>query len=88
MLAGATGRFEDAARHFDTAMQQARETGAASELAEAAYWYARCLLEHGGAKDRKRARDLLAQAGQLWERLGMPRQLERARSLETMGNGR
>jgi tetratricopeptide (TPR) repeat protein len=82
MVAGAGGRADEAAAHFETAIRQARDMGAASETAEASYWYARCLLESGRAEDRERARSLLAQAGQVWEVAGMPRQLERAHSLE------
>jgi hypothetical protein len=55
--------------------------GAATELAEASYWYARCLLERGRTEDRERARGLLAEAHEIWERAEMPKQLERARSL-------
>ena len=82
MLAAATGRPDEAEAHFQTAIDQARRTGAASELASACYWYARCLVERGRGEDRERACDLLAQACQAWESLGMPRELERARSLE------
>ena len=46
--------------------------------------YARSLLEPGPAQDRERARSLAAEAGQVWERAGMLRQAERARSLEGM----
>ena len=88
MLAAATGRPDEAEAHFQTAIDQARQTGAASELASACYWYARCLVERGRGEDRERACDLLAQACQAWESLGMPRELERARSLEATVAGR
>jgi hypothetical protein len=60
---------------------------AATELAEVSYWYARSLLERGRVEDRERARDLLAEASQIWERTGMAKQLERARRLGDSGNG-
>ncbi len=82
MLASASGRPDDAGEHFQTAIRQARDMGAVTELAEASYWYARCLLERGGAEDRERARGLLAEAHEIWERAEMPKQLERALSLQ------
>jgi hypothetical protein len=82
MVAAASGRPEEAVEHFETAIGQARDVGAATELAEASYWYARHLLEHGGAEDRERARSLLAEAAEVWGRAGMTKQVERARSLQ------
>ena len=82
MLAAASGRPDEAAEHFETAIRQAEELGAATELAEAGYWYARLLLERGRATDQTRARQLLAEAAHLLERAGMRRHLERLRSLE------
>jgi tetratricopeptide (TPR) repeat protein len=84
MVAAASGRPDEAADHFETAIRQARDIGASTELAEASYWYARCLLERGRTEDRERARELLAEASQVYERSSMPKQLERARSLEEM----
>ena len=82
MVAAASGRPEEAVEHFQTAIRQARDVGAATELAEASYWYARCLLERGRAADRERARGLLAESHDIWERAEMPKQLERALSLQ------
>jgi tetratricopeptide (TPR) repeat protein len=82
MLASARGRGEEAGEHFQTAIRQARDVGAATELAEASYWYARCLLERGRTEDRERARQLLAEAAQVLEGAEMPKQLERALSLQ------
>jgi len=87
MVADASGRLDEAAEHFETAIRQARELGAVTELAEASYWYARSLRERGRAEDRERARDLLAEATHIWEEAGMPRQVERARSLEEKAQG-
>ena len=84
MVTAASGRPDEAADHFETAIRQARDIGASTELAEAFYWYARCLLERGRTEDRERARELLAEASQVYERSSMPKQLERARSLEEM----
>ena len=84
MVAAAGGSPDAAAQHFEAAVRQAGELGAVTELAETSYWYARSLLEPGPAQDRERARSLAAEAGQVWERAGMLRQAERARSLEGM----
>ncbi|MEE8384576.1 MAG: AAA family ATPase [Dehalococcoidia bacterium] len=87
MVAHAAGRPDEAAEHFRAAVRRARELGAATELAEASYWYARLLLERGGTEDLGHARDLLAEAGQIWERTEMPKQLERARRLQQTAAG-
>lgn len=88
MVASVSDRPDEAAEHFETAVRQARELGAATELAESAYWYARHLVEWGQAEDGQRTRTLLAEAIDVWEELGMPKQLERARHLEETTPGR
>jgi predicted ATPase/class 3 adenylate cyclase len=80
MVAAASGRPEEAVEHFEMAIGQAEELGAATELAEANYWYARFLLKRGGAEDR--ARQLLAEAARVLEEAGMAKQLERVRNLQ------
>jgi tetratricopeptide (TPR) repeat protein len=87
MAAAASGRLETAREHFETAMNQARELEAHTELAETAYWYARALTDQGPTRDSERARELLAEAAAVWERLGMLKQLERARAVEDVGLG-
>ena len=82
MVAAASGRPDEAAAHFETAIRQARDMGAVTELAEASYWYARGLLQRGQTEDRQRARGLLAEAHEIWERAEMPRHRERARNLQ------
>lgn len=81
MVAAASGRLDEAIEHFETAIHQAREMAATTELAEACHWYASSLLERGRAEDRGRARNLIAEATKVWEEAGMPKALERARSL-------
>jgi len=87
MVAGAGGHPAAVEEHFETAVRQAQEMGAATELADASYWYARSLLEQGRVEDRERARGLLAEASQIWERTGMPKQLDKARRLGASANG-
>jgi hypothetical protein len=69
-------------------MNHAQELEAFTELAEAAYWCARALVEQRAKRDKERARELLAKAVEIWERLEMGNQPERARALEETTQGR
>jgi hypothetical protein len=82
MLADVCGAPDEAGAYFDTAISQARDIAIPTELAEACYWYALFLLRGNTTDRQERGRDLLAEAAQIWERCGMPTQLERARRLE------
>ena len=83
MAASAAGLADEAGQQFETALRQAREMNASTELAEASYWYARHLLELTPSENREDGLDLLAEARRTWQRLGMARQLERADQLES-----
>lgn len=87
MAASAAGLEEEAVTHFETAIRQAREMEAASELAEACYRYALHLQHHPGSGGEAYASDLLREARQTWERLGMTGRLERAVGLEGAAGG-
>jgi class 3 adenylate cyclase/tetratricopeptide (TPR) repeat protein len=81
MLAEVRGAPDEAGAYFDTAISQARDIAIPTELAEACYWYARFLLGDDAAAQQERGREFLTEATHIWERCGMPAQLERARRL-------
>jgi DNA-binding CsgD family transcriptional regulator/tetratricopeptide (TPR) repeat protein len=80
MLASTLGEWDRAEQHFEAAMELNRRMGALTWLAHTAYEYARLLLARGPG-ERDRARALLAEAGALAERIGMPTLLGRVRAL-------
>jgi tetratricopeptide (TPR) repeat protein len=71
LVAWRTGRFEEAERHFETAIAINRRIGAESFVARTQSWYARCLLERATSSDRERADDLVSEARSTAERLGL-----------------
>jgi DNA-binding CsgD family transcriptional regulator/tetratricopeptide (TPR) repeat protein len=78
MLAATLGEHDQAARHFERALEQNRRTGARTWLAHTAYQYARLLLERA---DTDAAQTLLADTIRLADAIAMPTLLERARAL-------
>lgn len=60
VLATTTGRYDDAARHFEHALAMNTETGGRPWVAQTQLDYTRMLLERGDAADRERAAALLA----------------------------
>jgi hypothetical protein len=79
--AAAGGQWDAAEEHFLTALRQAGELPHEIEGAETRRWYARMLLDRGGAGDRDRAGALLDEAIAVYRRVGMPRHEELARAL-------
>jgi tetratricopeptide (TPR) repeat protein len=77
--AGCANRWHEAEEHFATALHQADELPHVIEQAEVRRWWAWTLLHRGGDGDRDRARELLGKAIEIYDRLGMPIHLERAR---------
>ena len=71
ILASLIGRHDDAARHFEDAIARAQRMGARPWLAHAQHTYARMLAERGRSGDRERAVDLLTNALEASEELGM-----------------
>jgi len=61
-LAAVLGRFDDAERHFEDAIEMNRKLRAPTWVAEAQLGYARMLLVRATPGDRERARELLAPA--------------------------
>jgi DNA-binding SARP family transcriptional activator len=71
VLAATISRWDEAARHFDAALEQNEAMGARPALAYTRYDYARMLLARGEPGDSERAEELLAAAKALSEELGM-----------------
>jgi len=87
MLADICDAPGEAQAYFDTAINQAREIGIRSELAEACYWCASFLLKDGADANKDRANELLAEACAICEQAGMLAQLKRASRLAGVAPG-
>ena len=72
-LASLMGRFEEAAEHFELAISQNRKTGGAPWVARSQYDYARMLARQRNPKHKGRIRELVAEAQQAANMLGMVR---------------
>lgn len=72
-LASVMGRFEEAAEHFELAISQNRKTGGAPWVARSQYDYARMLARQRNPKHKGRIRELVAEAQQAANMLGMVR---------------
>jgi DNA-binding SARP family transcriptional activator len=73
IAAAAAGDWDTAQQHYTTALTQAEELPHVIEQNHTRLWYARMLLDRRGPGDRSRAAQLLAEAGDGYRRLGMPR---------------
>ncbi|HVN83820.1 MAG TPA: AAA family ATPase [Candidatus Binatia bacterium] len=82
VLAATMGRFDDAFRHFDTALQHNARARGDAWLARTQYEYARTLHR---TRDVARAAELAAAAGATARRLGMTRLAEQLRGLPEVG---
>jgi tetratricopeptide (TPR) repeat protein len=82
LLAEVLGRREEAAEHFERAIEAHRSAGALPYLAHTQREFATLLLARRDPGDAERAKTLLDQAVDTYRRLGMDRWLERARELE------
>src|SRR6266508_2393570 len=65
-------RWDEAARHFEEALESNTAMGARPWVAHTQYDYARMLIGRDGVGDRERAAELLVGAAETCERLGMP----------------
>ena len=81
LLATTMSRWQDAERHFETAIELDRRTGARPWLAHAQADHARMLQARGHAGDRELALDLIAHACATYRELGMHLHAERLTSL-------
>jgi DNA-binding SARP family transcriptional activator len=80
ILATTTSRQEEAAAHFERALEMNARMGARPWVAHTQHDYARMLLARSQSGDRARARDLLATALETYRELGMEPWAERAES--------
>ncbi len=84
MLAGIAATCAEqwgaAEEHFETAIRQAAELPHRPAEPEIRRWYARMLLDRAQPGDRDKARSLLGEAIERFQRIGMPRYLESARA--------
>jgi class 3 adenylate cyclase/tetratricopeptide (TPR) repeat protein len=81
VLAATMSRFEQAAAHFEAALEREAETGSPYALAKARCDYASMLLTRDQPGDRERAGELLAEALETAERLEYAGLVPRAQAL-------
>lgn len=83
MLAGIAAacaeQWDAAQKHFETALRQARELPHKMAEPEVRRWYARMLLDRNQDGDHDKARLLIGEAIEQFERIGMPRYLSMAK---------
>jgi hypothetical protein len=72
MTAATAGRWDEAVRHFETALVQAAELPLPLELPQIEHWYGKMLLDRGDPEDDARARELLRSAIESYTAIGMP----------------
>ncbi len=72
-LAGLMGRFEDAEEHFELAITQNQKTGATPWVAHSQFDFARMLSGQRNPARKERTRELVAEAQQTADLLGMAR---------------
>jgi tetratricopeptide (TPR) repeat protein len=81
VAAAAARQWEAAEDHFHSAMQQAESFPYRLEKAEIHRFQAMMLMERAAPGDSEKARTLLSEALESYERIGMPRHVEMVRSL-------
>jgi DNA-binding SARP family transcriptional activator/tetratricopeptide (TPR) repeat protein len=81
VLAAAMSRWEDASRHFDTAVEHNTDMGAQPWVAHSRHDHGRMLLGRDAPGDRDRAQQMLTGAGNEYKTLGMSPWVERAAQL-------
>jgi class 3 adenylate cyclase len=86
-LAGTLGRYDDAVRHFEAAIDFDRRLGARPLLARAQVEYGRMLLDRSAPGDRERALKLANQALGVSQELGMKLVTERALAVKIEAQG-
>ena len=84
ILASTMSRWEDAARHFEDALEMNKRMGARPWLAHTQNDYARMLLARDRPGDRERAQELLEQALATYRELGMEPNAVKASSVTSM----
>lgn len=82
LLAATASRLDDAARHFEDALEGNVALGARTCVVETQYNHSRALFDRGGPGDRERALELVNQALDTAHALGMKLVVERALGLK------
>jgi len=86
IAAGAGGRYEQAERHFKTALAEAERIGQRMERPDILRFYAAMLAERAGPGDTGQAQSMLAEAAATFAALGMPRHVDMVhRALNSLG---
>jgi class 3 adenylate cyclase len=86
-LAATMERWEEAARHFEDALEMNARMGARPRVARTQHDYAHMLLARDEPGDRQKALELLAQALDTAQELGMKALVERALALKLQAQG-
>src|SRR5262249_10133321 len=81
MAAAAGAQWDDAERHFQSALEQAERFPNRFEYAEIKRFQAMMLLDRGTGNDRETARSQLNDALRTYRRIGMPRHIEMAQKI-------
>jgi DNA-binding SARP family transcriptional activator/tetratricopeptide (TPR) repeat protein len=87
LLATVMSHYDDAARHYDAALECNARIGSSLWIAHTQHDYARMLLRRGRPEDRRRARELLDEALATVEELGFTSLGERVRPLRLRAYG-
>ncbi|MEE8346454.1 MAG: AAA family ATPase, partial [Dehalococcoidia bacterium] len=87
LVAATMSRWGDAERHFEDALEMNTRMGARSYLAQSQQAYADMLLTRDGPGDREKALELLAQALDTAQELGMKPVVEQALALKLQAQG-
>jgi tetratricopeptide (TPR) repeat protein len=72
MAAAAAGMWEQAQAHFESASQRSAKFPDTTEVPQVLHWHAKMLLDRGNPDDHERARTMLAEALERYQRYGMP----------------
>jgi len=81
LLAATMGRWDEAERHFEEALEMNVRMGARPGFAHTQYGYARMLLDRDGSGDRDKAFRLVTEALAIYREIGMPKHTEMAEAL-------
>ncbi len=83
-IAAAAGeRWDEAERHFETALTQAHDMPFVLAQPETRRWYAWMLIDRNEPGDRDKAAGLLKEAIKMYGEIGMPAHIELAEELMT-----
>ncbi len=87
LLAATMERWEDAARHFEDALEMNAKIGAKPFVAHTQHDYADMLMDRNEAGDREKALELLTQALDSAQEMGMKPLVEKALALKLQAQG-